>query len=278
MAMKKIFLILLTVCTVVGIAVAVVITRDGEPVTPVGEGTVTLDAGTFEAFPLPQYAAKHLTEGYKSYFVEVEPGIKVHVLEVGKVSRHPPRVSKEPHRVLQSPLRVGLHQLEGGIRHPGKEPPQLMAAAVHRHLFEVDRQKRRLSLERSHVVSFRGFPELSGGEREISETPHRTQRHLVSEERAHRCSRQRRFVCLDRLGQPPADRHIDTGRVPLEEFKADKPAEYEDLVRSGRLEEHLVERFPEPVERGFRIFGFIALAVGLILIALIVYSMLFGYK
>ena len=81
--MKKIFLILLAVCTVVGIAVAVVITRDGEPITPLGEGTVTLDAGTFEAFPLPQYAAKHLTEGYKSYFVEVEPGIKVHVLEVG---------------------------------------------------------------------------------------------------------------------------------------------------------------------------------------------------
>ena len=81
--MKKIFLILLAVCTVVGIAVAVVITRDGEPVTPLGEGTVTLDAGTFEAFPLPQYAAEHLTEDYKSYFVEVEPGIKVHVLEVG---------------------------------------------------------------------------------------------------------------------------------------------------------------------------------------------------
>ncbi len=81
--MKKIFLILLAVSTLVGIAVAVVITRDGELVTPLGEGTVTLDSGTFEAFPLPQYAAKHLTEGYKSYFVEVEPGIKVHVLEVG---------------------------------------------------------------------------------------------------------------------------------------------------------------------------------------------------
>ena len=55
-----------------------------------------------------------------------------------------------------------------------------MAAAVHSHLFEVDRQKRHLSLERGQVVSLRGFPELSGGEREIGETPHRTQRHLVS--------------------------------------------------------------------------------------------------
>ncbi|MCP4753658.1 MAG: hypothetical protein GY866_22460 [Proteobacteria bacterium] len=34
-----------------------------------------MDAGDFEAFPLPDYAAKHATDGYKSYFVEVEPGI-----------------------------------------------------------------------------------------------------------------------------------------------------------------------------------------------------------
>jgi haloalkane dehalogenase len=81
--MTKIILIVLALCTVVGIAAAGVITRDGEVITPVGQGTITLDAGTFEAFPLPQYAAKHLSGGYKSYFVEVEPGIKVHVLEVG---------------------------------------------------------------------------------------------------------------------------------------------------------------------------------------------------
>ena len=65
------------------IVFAVVITRDGKLVTPKGQGIVTLDVGQFEAFPLPDYAAKHVTDGYKSYFVEVEPGIKVHVLEVG---------------------------------------------------------------------------------------------------------------------------------------------------------------------------------------------------
>lgn len=81
--MKKTLLIVLCVIGVFSIALAGIITRDGEHVTPIGEGTVTLNAGTFEAFPLPQYAAKHLTEEYKSYFVEVEPGIKVHVLEVG---------------------------------------------------------------------------------------------------------------------------------------------------------------------------------------------------
>ena len=81
--MKKFLVIVLALFTVFGIAAAGVITRDGLLVTPTGEGTVTLDSGVFEAFPLPQYAAKQLTGGYKSYFVEVEPGIKVHVLEIG---------------------------------------------------------------------------------------------------------------------------------------------------------------------------------------------------
>lgn len=81
--MKKVLLILLAVVAVASVVVAGVITRDGKLVTPEGEGTITLDAGTFEAFPLPGYAAKHVTAEYKSYFVEVEPGIKVHVLEVG---------------------------------------------------------------------------------------------------------------------------------------------------------------------------------------------------
>lgn len=58
-------------------------TRDGQQVTPEGEGVVALDAGTFEAFPLPDYAAKHISDDYKSYLIEVEPGIKVHMLEVG---------------------------------------------------------------------------------------------------------------------------------------------------------------------------------------------------
>jgi pimeloyl-ACP methyl ester carboxylesterase len=61
----------------------VYITCDGELVTPQGSGTVTLDAGEFEAFPLPELASKYLSDGYKSYFVEVEPGIKIQVLEVG---------------------------------------------------------------------------------------------------------------------------------------------------------------------------------------------------
>ena len=74
---------MLAVIALTGIVVSAVITRDGEMVTPQGKGTITLDSGTFEAFLLPDYAAKHITDEFKSYFVEVEPGIKVHVLEVG---------------------------------------------------------------------------------------------------------------------------------------------------------------------------------------------------
>lgn len=81
--MKKIILIVLAALLIGGVFFVAQITDDGKRVTPVGEGTVALDAGRFEAFPLPDYAAKSVTDDYKSYFVEVAPGIKVHVLEVG---------------------------------------------------------------------------------------------------------------------------------------------------------------------------------------------------
>ncbi len=81
--MKKALLIGLAVILLVGAVTAFVVTRDGDLVTPEGEGTIALDAGTFEAMPLPDYAASAVTEDYKSYFIEVEPGIKIHVLEAG---------------------------------------------------------------------------------------------------------------------------------------------------------------------------------------------------
>ncbi len=81
--MGRILLSLLAVLVLGGIVFVWLITRDGPLVTPEGNGTVTLDAGTFEAFPLPDYAANRVTDAYKSYFIEVEPGIKIHVLEVG---------------------------------------------------------------------------------------------------------------------------------------------------------------------------------------------------
>lgn len=76
----------------------------------------------------------------------------------------------------------------------------------------------------------------------------------------------------------PMDPVIFTGQVPLDELRRDKPREYEELVREGKLEQYLVEPYPTKLERAFRVFAYSALAVGLILIALIVYSMLFGYR
>ena len=60
------------------------ITRDGVTYTPFGDGEVILDSRNYEAFPLPDYASAMINENYKSYFIEVEPGIKVQVLELGE--------------------------------------------------------------------------------------------------------------------------------------------------------------------------------------------------
>ena len=60
------------------------ITRDGQRTTPFGEGKIILDSGSYEAFKLPEYASKMIDPEYKSYFIEVEPGLKVHILEKGE--------------------------------------------------------------------------------------------------------------------------------------------------------------------------------------------------
>ena len=73
----------------IGISVALIffiiyVTRDGDTYTPTGNGEIFLDTGTYENFPLPNFAAATIDSNYKSYFIEVEPGIKVHVLDVGE--------------------------------------------------------------------------------------------------------------------------------------------------------------------------------------------------
>ena len=81
--MKLRILMALGVITAACLIFAGWITRDGVQIVPSGDGFVTLEAGEFEALTLPDYAATHISDEYKSYFVEVEPDIKVHVLEVG---------------------------------------------------------------------------------------------------------------------------------------------------------------------------------------------------
>ena len=76
----------------------------------------------------------------------------------------------------------------------------------------------------------------------------------------------------------PMDIVIFTGRMPLEEFKRDKPAEYEALVKSGELERHLVEAYPPIVIRAVRAFGWTALTLGTFIVIWIVYAMVFAYR
>ncbi len=76
----------------------------------------------------------------------------------------------------------------------------------------------------------------------------------------------------------PIDTVIFTGGMPLEEFKRDRPREYEQMVENGELEQHFMAP-PQPVvAKLWRRFGYAALTVGLGLIALIVYAMLFAYR
>lgn len=80
----KTFLRILVLIAFTLIILSFFVTRDGNVVTPIGNGQVVLDSGTYEAFPLPIYASNMVDSNYKSYFIEVEQGLKVHVIEAGE--------------------------------------------------------------------------------------------------------------------------------------------------------------------------------------------------
>ena len=76
----------------------------------------------------------------------------------------------------------------------------------------------------------------------------------------------------------PIDTVVFTGGVPLEEFKRDRPREYQELTENGGLERLLMPA-PQPlVVKFWRRFGFAALGIGLSLIGLILYAAIFVYK
>ena len=76
----------------------------------------------------------------------------------------------------------------------------------------------------------------------------------------------------------PMDIVVFTGRMPVDEFREDKPAEYEALVKAGTLGEHLVESYPPIVIRTIRAFAWTALWVGFGIVVWIIYAMLFAYR
>jgi cytochrome b subunit of formate dehydrogenase len=76
----------------------------------------------------------------------------------------------------------------------------------------------------------------------------------------------------------PMDIVVFTGRMPVEEFRRDKPAEYEALVAAGKLEENLGEAYQPVVIRAVRLFGWAALITGFAIVVWIIYAMLFAYR
>ena len=77
----------------------------------------------------------------------------------------------------------------------------------------------------------------------------------------------------------PMDTVIFTGVVPLEEFKIVRPKEYEQLKAKDELRKRIVKKDITPQwERLVRVFAGLFLTIGIVLIVLIIYSALFGYR
>jgi len=76
----------------------------------------------------------------------------------------------------------------------------------------------------------------------------------------------------------PMDTVIFTGYQSVEELKEDKPREYEELLKSGRLQELVVEEHPPVVIKTMKAFGWTALALGFSIVLLIIYAMVFAYR
>jgi cytochrome b subunit of formate dehydrogenase len=75
----------------------------------------------------------------------------------------------------------------------------------------------------------------------------------------------------------PMDTVIFTGHIPEEEYKEDRPKEYEELVRSGKIDEVKVDmKISSTRMLAIKIFGYFFLSLGLIMVILIIYSLLFG--
>ncbi|MFQ6103473.1 MAG: cytochrome c3 family protein [Candidatus Glassbacteria bacterium] len=76
----------------------------------------------------------------------------------------------------------------------------------------------------------------------------------------------------------PMDPVIFTGRVPLEELKEDRPREYVHLMRTRTIKKKLTEPPAGWFEKLAKVFGLTCLSIGIFIIILIVYSMIFLYQ
>ena len=75
----------------------------------------------------------------------------------------------------------------------------------------------------------------------------------------------------------PMDTVIFTGHVEAEEYKADRPKEWEELEAAGTLEDRIVKKeFTSSWMKIVKFFGYIFLFTGIILVILIIYSLITG--
>jgi hypothetical protein len=77
----------------------------------------------------------------------------------------------------------------------------------------------------------------------------------------------------------PLDPVIFTGIVPLDEYRKDRPEEYRYLKNEDKLKKVMKLAEISPRKKwAIRVFGFSLLFLGILLVLLIIYSMLTGYK
>jgi thiosulfate reductase cytochrome b subunit len=74
----------------------------------------------------------------------------------------------------------------------------------------------------------------------------------------------------------PMDTVIFTGKVAVDEYKEDRPREFDELEQSGKLEKLLTtDEIPEKRMKTIKLFGYIFLFSGVVLVLLIIFSLLF---
>lgn len=74
----------------------------------------------------------------------------------------------------------------------------------------------------------------------------------------------------------PMDTVIFTGKVQIDEYKEDRPREFEELEKSGKLEEFVSKtEFSKKRMKVVKFFGYVFLFTGIVLVLLIIYSLLF---
>lgn len=81
-----------------------------------------------------------------------------------------------------------------------------------------------------------------------------------------------------RHGKFPMDLAIFTGRIPVSELKEERAREYGQLIKKGELDKYIKEPPPRWLLILAKCFGTVFLLIGLVIVAAIIYAMVFIYR